>query len=131
MTNLNNHIDMDAMMSALQSFFINNLKIQHCAKLYIKNKQICYRNLSKSRYTKSFEKYTLVEKKTNKVVRQAKARVYKDFFYRLDSKDGEKHIYRLVRMREKNTRDLGTIRCIKDNNHKLLVKDEKIKEILR
>ena len=31
-------------------------------------------------------------------------------------------------MREKNTRDLGTIRCIKDHNHKVLVNDIDIKE---
>ena len=29
-------------------------------------------------------------------------------------------------MSEKRTRDLGTIRCIKDYNHKVLVKDEDI-----
>ena len=31
-------------------------------------------------------------------------------------------------MREKKTRDLDTIRCIKDHNHKVLVKDTDIKE---
>ena len=31
-------------------------------------------------------------------------------------------------MREKKTRDLRTIRCIKDCNRKVLVKDEDIKE---
>ena len=31
-------------------------------------------------------------------------------------------------VKEKKTRYLGTIRCIKDNNLKVLVKDEEIKE---
>ena len=31
-------------------------------------------------------------------------------------------------MREKKTRDLGNIRCIKDHNHNVLVKDTNIKE---
>ena len=31
-------------------------------------------------------------------------------------------------MKEKKTRDLGTIKCIKDYDHKVLVKDEDIKE---
>ena len=44
----------------------------------------------------------------------------------MDSKDREKDIYRIARMSEKRTRDLGTIRCIKDYNHKVLVKDEDI-----
>ena len=46
----------------------------------------------------------------------------------MDSKEGEKDIYRIAQMREKKTRDLGTIRCIKDHNHKVLVKDIDIKE---
>ena len=46
----------------------------------------------------------------------------------MDSKYGEKDIYRIARIREKNTRDFGTIRCIKDQNHKVLVKDTDIKE---
>ena len=32
-------------------------------------------------------------------------------------------------MRKNKTRDLGTIRCIKDHNHKVPVKDTNIKEI--
>ena len=44
----------------------------------------------------------------------------------MDSKKGEKDIYRIAQIREKKTRDLGTIRCIKD--HKVLVKDIDIKE---
>ena len=54
--------------------------------------------------------------------------MYKDIYDRLDSKDEEKDIYRISRMREKKTKDLGTIKCIKDFNQKALVKDEDIKE---
>ena len=43
-------------------------------------------------------------------------------------KKGEKDIYRIARMKEKKTRDLGIIRCIEDYNHKVLVKHEDIKE---
>ena len=31
-------------------------------------------------------------------------------------------------MREKKIRDLGTIKCIKDHNHKIIMKDTDIKE---
>ena len=54
--------------------------------------------------------------------------MYKDIFDRLDSKNGEKDIYRLAQIKEEKTRDLGTIRCIKDYKYKVLVKDEDIKE---
>ena len=100
-------------------------------KTTIKNKWICYRNLGKNRDIESFEKYKLAKKEANKVVKEARAKVYKDIYNRLDSKDREKDIYRIAQIREKKTRDLGTIMCIKDYNHKILVNDKDIKERLK
>ena len=37
-------------------------------------------------------------------------------------------IYRISQMREKKARDLSIIGCIKDYNHKVLMKDENIKK---
>ena len=95
-------------------------------KRTIKNKQMCYRNLSKNRDEMSFENYKITKKEANKAVKEARAKVYQDIYERLDSKEGE-NIYRIARMREKKTRDLDTIRCIKNHNHKVLVKDTDIK----
>ena len=61
-------------------------------------------------------------------MKKARAKVYQDLYERLDSKDGENDIYRIAWMKEKKTRDLSNIRCIKDHNHKVLVKDTNIKE---
>ena len=91
-------------------------------------KRMCYRNLGKNRDEVSFENYKLVKKEAKKAVNEAKTKVYQDIYARLDSKEGEKDIYRIARMREKKTRDLGIIRCIKDQNQKVLVKDIDIKE---
>ncbi|XWS28049.1 hypothetical protein CRYUN_Cryun25bG0032400 [Craigia yunnanensis] len=79
-------------------------------KRTIKNKMICYRNLGKNRDEVSFEVYKLAKKEANKVVKKAKAKVYQDIYKRLDSKDGEKYIYKIARIREKKTKNLGTIR---------------------
>ena len=76
----------------------------------------------------SFENYKLVKREAMKAVKEARVKVYQDIYERLDSKEGEKDIYRIAQMREKKTRDLGTIRSIKDHNHKVLVKDTDIKE---
>ena len=87
-------------------------------KRTIKNKWMCYRNFGKNRDEISFKNYKLAKKEAKKAVKEARAKVYQDIYERLDSKEGEKDIYR----------DLGTIRCIKDHNHKVLVKDTDIKE---
>ena len=97
-------------------------------KITIMKKRMCYRNLGKNRDEVSFENYKLAKKEAKKYVNEAKTKVYQDIYARLDSKEGEKDIYRIARMREKKTRDLGIIRCIKDHNQKVLVKDTDIKK---
>ena len=97
-------------------------------KRTIKNKWMCYRNLNKNRNEVSFENYKLAKKEAKKAVKKTRAKVYQDIYERLDFKEREKDIYRIARMREKKTRDLGIIRCIEDHNHKVLMKDTDIKE---
>ena len=89
---------------------------------------MCYRNLGKNRDEVSFENYKLAKREAKKAVKETRAKVYQDIYERLDFKEGEKDIYRIARMREKKTRDLGIIRCIEDHNHKVLMKDIDIKE---
>ena len=57
----------------------------------------------------------------------AKGKVYGDLYQRLGTKEGEKDIYRMARIRERKTRDINQIKCIKDGTDRLLVKDEEIK----
>ena len=48
---------------------------------------------------------------------------------RLDSKEGEKEVFKLARARERRTtRDLNSVRCIKDEDGKVLTKDTKVQE---
>ena len=45
----------------------------------------------------------------------------------MGTKEGKKEVFKLARARERRTRDLGVVRCIKDENVKVLSKDAKIK----
>jgi hypothetical protein len=47
----------------------------------------------------------------------------------LDTKQGEKDIYRMDKIRERETRDVNQVKCIKDEANQLLVKNEEIKNI--
>jgi hypothetical protein len=58
----------------------------------------------------------------------AKGQAYDDLYQRLGTKEGEKDIFRLVRIRERKTRDINQIKCIKDGTDQLLVKDVEIKD---
>ena len=64
----------------------------------------------------SVERYKLA-KEAKKAVKNAKAKVYKEMYEKLDTKEVEKDIYiELFRIRERKTRDLCTVRCVKDED---------------
>jgi len=44
------------------------------------------------------------------------------------TKEVEKNIYRIARIRERKTKHLCTVRCVKDEDQKVLVRDEKLKK---
>ena len=46
-------------------------------------------------------------------------------YEKLDTKKVEKDKYRIARIRERKTRDLCTVRYVKDEDQKVLVRDKK------
>ena len=75
-----------------------------------------------------FERYKLAKKKAKKAVQNARAKVYKKVYEKLDTKEVEKDIYKIARIRERKTKDLCTVRCVKNEDQKILVQDKEIKE---
>jgi len=57
-----------------------------------------------------------VKKEAKKVVAVAKNNAYERLYKKLNSKGEENEVFRLARARERRTRDLSTIRCIKDED---------------
>ena len=79
----------------------------------------------------SFERYTLTKKEAKKVVQNAIDKVYKEVYEKLDTKEVEKDTYKIARIRERKTRDLCAVRCVKNEDQKVLARDEEIKESWR
>ena len=69
----------------------------------------------------SFERYKLAKKETKKAVQNARAKLYKEVYEKLDTEEVEKDIYRIARIRERKTRDLCAVRCVKHEDQKVLV----------
>ncbi|KAL6553120.1 hypothetical protein OROGR_006962 [Orobanche gracilis] len=97
-------------------------------KQAIKTKRECYKVLGKCSNNENYERYKKARTEAKKGVRNARSKVNKELYARLDTKEGEKDIYKLARMREKKTRDIGKVKCVKDNDQKVLVQDKEIKE---
>ena len=65
-------------------------------------------------------RYKAAKKVTKKVVTAAKSRAYDKLYRKLESKEGEKEVFKLARAKERRIRDLGVVRCIKDENLSLI-----------
>jgi len=53
---------------------------------------------------------------------------YDRLYQKLETKEGEKKVFKLTRARVRGTTNLGVARCIKDENGKVLYEDAEIKE---
>ena len=69
------------------------------------------------RYTKS---------KAKKAVVMAKGHVYDNLYARLETKEGEKELYRLARQRDRAGKDVQHVRVIKNKNSNIMVNSEAV-----
>ena len=56
----------------------------------------------------------------------AKGRVYDDLYKRLETKEGEKELYRMARQRDRAGIDVQHVRVIKDQNGNVMVNSEAV-----
>jgi hypothetical protein len=77
------------------------------------------------------ERYKVAKKIAKRVVSKARGRMYDGLYQRLGMKEEEKDIYMLAKSRERKTRDIIQVKCIKDETERLLIKDEDIKNMWR
>ena len=56
-----------------------------------------------------------------RAVAEAKSRAYKDFYKKLDTKEGQKHIFTLAKDRSHKKQDVEIVRYIKDEDGRVLL----------
>jgi hypothetical protein len=69
----------------------------------------------------------VAKKIANRAVSEANDQMYDGLYQQLGTKQGEKDIYKMVKSRERKTRDNIQVKCIMDETKQLLTKDEEIK----
>ncbi|XP_057532616.1 uncharacterized protein LOC130810530 [Amaranthus tricolor] len=62
-----------------------------------------------------------------KAVTEAKHRTYEDFYRKLDTKEGEKQIFKLARTRSRQRQDLEAVKYIKDEGGRVFLRQKDIK----
>jgi hypothetical protein len=93
----------------------------------IKEKKECFKRMHLDRSADNVEQYKVAKKTAKRAMSEARGQMYDRLYQRLGTKEGEKGIYRMAKSRERNTRDIIQIKCIKDEIERLLTKDEDIK----
>jgi hypothetical protein len=93
----------------------------------IKEKKECFRCMHLDMSVDNVERYKVVKKTTKRAMSKARGRMYDRLYQRLGTKEWEKDIYRMAKSRERKTRDIIQVKCIKDETERLLTKDEDIK----
>ena len=76
----------------------------------------------------SKKQYKETRKKASKAVQTAKQEVYRELYERLETREGEKELYRLAKQRERAGRDIQQVRVIKDAEGKVLTGEGEICE---
>ncbi|XP_057540787.1 uncharacterized protein LOC130818644 [Amaranthus tricolor] len=73
------------------------------------------------------ERYKEAKRGAKKAVAEAKDRAFEAFYQKLDTKEGEKYIFMLEKARSRQKKDLVTVKFIKDESGRVLLRQEDIK----
>jgi len=68
--------------------------------------------------------YKTAKKEAKKAMAVAKNKAYERLYQKLNSRGGENEVFKLARARERRTRDLSSVRCIKDEDGRVLIEDK-------
>ena len=92
----------------------------------IKEKTEVKKTWDKTRNENTKKIYKEKKNKPKKAVAMAKGRAYDNLYARLETKEGEKELYRLARQRDKAGKDVQHMRVIKDENGNMMVNSEAV-----
>ncbi|KAK3561697.1 hypothetical protein QTP86_012539 [Hemibagrus guttatus] len=72
------------------------------------------------------QEYKELQRRVKKEVSKANQKAYDEFYTRLDTREGEKDLYRLARQWDRDGKDVQQVRIIKDRDGRVLTSEESV-----
>ncbi|KAK3510617.1 hypothetical protein QTP70_011874 [Hemibagrus guttatus] len=92
----------------------------------IQRKRLAKKKWDMDRTEENRQEYKELQRRVKREVSKAKLKAYDELYTRLDTREGEKDLYRLARQRDQDGKDVQQVRVIKDRDGRVLSSEESV-----
>ncbi|KAK3570901.1 hypothetical protein QTP86_029372, partial [Hemibagrus guttatus] len=92
----------------------------------IQRKRLAKKKWDMDRTEENRQEYKELQHRVKREVSKAKKKAYEELYTRLDTREGEKDLYRLARQRDRDRKDVQQVRVIKDRDGRVLTSEESV-----
>ncbi|KAK3517593.1 hypothetical protein QTP70_012951 [Hemibagrus guttatus] len=92
----------------------------------IQRKRLAKKKWDMDRTEENRQEYKELQRRVKREVSKAKQKAYDELHTRLDTREGEKDLYRLARQRDRDGKDVQQVRVIKDRDERVLTSEESV-----
>ncbi|KAK3505583.1 hypothetical protein QTP70_021346, partial [Hemibagrus guttatus] len=90
----------------------------------VQRKRLAKKKWDMDRTEENRQEYKELQHRVKREVSKAKQKAYDELYTRLDTREGEKDLYRLARQRDRDGKDVQQVRFIKDRDGRVLTSEE-------
>ncbi|KAK3535940.1 hypothetical protein QTP70_021240 [Hemibagrus guttatus] len=92
----------------------------------VQRKRLAKKKWDMDRTEENRQEYKELQCRVKREVSMAKQKAYDELYTRLDTREGEKDLYRLARQRDRDGKDVQQVRVIKDRDGRVLTSEESV-----
>ncbi|KAK3522974.1 hypothetical protein QTP86_010295 [Hemibagrus guttatus] len=92
----------------------------------VQRKRLAKKKWDMDRTEENRQEYKELQRRVKREVSKAKQKAYDELYTWLDTREGEKDLYRLARQRDRDGKDVQQVRVIKDRDGRVLTSEESV-----
>ncbi|KAK3571533.1 hypothetical protein QTP86_013162 [Hemibagrus guttatus] len=92
----------------------------------VQRKRLAKKKWDMDRTEENRQEYKELQHRVKREVSKAKQKAYDELYTRLDTREGEKDLYRLARQRDRDGKDVQQVRVIKNRDGRVLTSEESV-----